>query len=68
VLPILGNIMEIGIGLVAGVVAFACALVTIAIAWIFYRPVLGIVLLAIAGAAVFLLWKKKQAAKPAVVA
>ena len=68
VLPILGNIMEIGIGLVAGVVAFACALVTIAIAWIFYRPVLGIILLAAAGAAIFLLWKKKQAAKPAVAA
>lgn len=68
VLPILGDIVGIGTGLVAGVVAFVCALVTIAIAWIFYRPVLGIVLLVLAGAALFLLWKKKQAAKPAVAA
>lgn len=68
VLPILGNIVEIGTGLVAGVIAFVCALVTIAIAWIFYRPVLGILLLAAAGAAIFLLWKKKQEKKSAVVA
>lgn len=68
VLPILGDIVEIGTGLVAGVIAFVCALVTIAIAWIFYRPVLGILLLAAAGAAIFLLWKKKQEKKSAVVA
>ena len=68
VLPILGNIVEIGTGLVAGVIAFVCALVTIAIAWIFYRPVLGILLLAAAGAAIFLLWKKQQEKKSAVVA
>ena len=68
VLPILGNIVEIGTGLVVGVIAFVCALVTIAIAWIFYRPVLGILLLAAAGAAIFLLWKKKQEKKSAVVA
>ncbi len=68
VLPILGDIVGIGTGLVAGVIAFVCALVTIAIAWIFYRPVLGILLLAAAGAAIFLLWKKKQEKKPAVAA
>ena len=68
VLPILGNIVEIGTGLVAGVVALACALVTIAIAWIFYRPFLAIFLLVLAGAVVFLLWKKRQAAKGAVSA
>ncbi len=65
VLPILGDIVEIGTGIVAGIVAFVCALVTIAIAWIFYRPVLGIILLAIAGAGLFLLWKKKQEKKAA---
>ena len=65
VLPILGDIVGIGIGLVAGVVAFACSLVTIAVAWIFYRPVLAILLLVLAGGAVFLLWKKRHAAPPA---
>jgi hypothetical protein len=53
---------------VAGVIALVCSLVTIAIAWIFYRPVLAIVLLLAAGAAIFLLWKKRQAKKSAVVA
>ena len=64
VLPILGDIVGWGTGLVAGVVSFACSLVTIAVAWIFYRPVLGVLLLAAAGAAVFLVWKKKQSTKP----
>ena len=68
VLPILGDIVEIGTGLVAGVVAFVCALVTIAVAWIFYRPVLAVVLLLLAAGAIFLLWKKRQAKKPAIVA
>ena len=64
VLPILGDIVEMGAGLVAGLVALACALVTIAIAWIFYRPLIGIVLLAIAA---FFIWKlyQKRAAKKA---
>ena len=65
VLPILGDIVEIGAGLVAGVVAFACSLVTIAVAWIFYRPVLAVILLAAAGGLVFLLLKKKMAKKAA---
>ncbi len=60
VLPFLGNIVEFGVGLVAGLIALVCSLVTIAIAWIFYRPVLGILLLAIAGAICFLVWKKRK--------
>ena len=66
VLPILGDIVEMGMGLVAGLIALICSLVTIAIAWLFYRPVLGIILLAAAG---FLVWKliqKRKAAKSAV--
>lgn len=63
VLPILGDIVGMGTGLVAGVIALICALVTIAIAWIFYRPVLAIVLLVAAGALVFFIIKKKAEAK-----
>ena len=63
VLPILGNIVEMGNGLVAGIVALVCSLVTIAIAWIFYRPVLAIFLLVLAAGGIFLLWKKRQAKK-----
>ena len=65
VLPILGTVIGWGAGLVAGVVAFVCALVTIAVAWIFYRPVLAVLLLVAAGALVFLVWKKKQSKKVA---
>ena len=65
VLPILGNIVEMGNGLVAGIIALVCSLVTIAIAWIFYRPVLAIFLLVLAAGGIFLLWKKRQAKKAA---
>ncbi len=61
VVPFLGTIIEWGAGLIAGVVAFVCSLVTIAVAWIFYRPVIGIILLVAAGATVFLIWRKKRA-------
>ena len=61
VLPILGTIVEMGTGLVAGLVALVCSLVTIAVAWIFYRPVLGVLLLVVAGAICFLIWKKRRA-------
>ena len=61
VLPILGDIVELGTGIVSGVIAFVCALVTIAVAWIFYRPVLGILLLVAAGALIFWLVKKRRA-------
>ena len=60
VLPILGDIVEIGAGIVAGLVALVCALVTIAIAWLFYRPIIGCILLAVAG---FFLWKLYQKRK-----
>ena len=65
VLPILGTVIGWGTGLVAGVVALVCALVTIAVAWIFYRPVLAVLLLVAAGALLFLVWKKKQSKKVA---
>ena len=68
VLPILGNIVEMGNGLVAGIVALVCSLVTIAIAWIFYRPVLAIFLLVLAAGGIYLLWKKRQAKKAAAPA
>ena len=61
VLPILGDIVGIGTGIVAGLIAFVCAVITIAIAWITYRPVLGITLLVLAVAGIVLLIKKRRA-------
>ena len=63
VLPFLANIADLGINLVAGVLAFAWSLVVIAIAWLFYRPVLGIILLIIAGGLIWFLGKKSKEKK-----
>ena len=60
VLPFLGNIANLGVNLVAGVLAFAWSLIVIAIAWLWYRPVLGIILLAAAGALIWFLGKKSK--------
>ena len=68
VLPILGDIVGIGTGFVAGILAGICGLTTIAIAWIVYRPVLGVALLALVGGLVFLLMKKRAAKKAAAPA
>ena len=56
VLPFLGNFLSMGVGLFAVLVALPLTLVTIAIAWIFYRPILGVGLLVAAGLFVGLLF------------
>lgn len=69
VLPFLGQIVETGLGLVCGIIGLVWSLIVIAIAWIRYRPVLGIILLVIAAALIFLLVrrsKKRKAAKASV--
>ena len=48
VLPFLGDMLRMGVGLFAGLVAGALSLVTIAVAWLAYRPLLGIGLLVLA--------------------
>ena len=68
VLPILGDLVEMGMGFVAGVIALVCSLITIAVAWIFFRPVLGIILLVIAGTLLGLLIKKLVSSKTAKAA
>lgn len=62
VLPLLGSIAGLGIGLVTGVVAFFFTAVTIALAWLWYRPLLGITLLVVAGASIFLLRRDRTPA------
>lgn len=65
VLPFIGNIIEMGTGIIAFFVSAIVALLVIAIAWIFYRPVLGIILLVAAGGLVYLLIKRKKKSAPA---
>ena len=60
VLPFLANIADVGVNLVCGVLAFVIGLVVIAIAWVVYRPVLGIILLVAAGALIWFLAKKSK--------
>ena len=53
IVPFIANIIGWGIGVVCTVVGVAWSLIIIAIAWLFYRPLLGISLLVLAG---FLIW------------
>ena len=53
VVPFVANIIGWGVGVVCTVIGIAWSLIIIAIAWLFYRPIIGIALLAIAG---FLVW------------
>ena len=53
VVPFVANIIGWGIGVVCTVVGLVWSLIIIALAWLFYRPLIGISLLALAG---FLVW------------
>jgi hypothetical protein len=56
VVPFIGSLLGVGVGLFALIVGFALSSITIAIAWFFVRPLLGIALLALAvGGVVWLL-------------
>lgn len=48
VIPFIGRIIGMGTGLVAGILTIILASIVIAIAWIFYRPIIGIGLLTVA--------------------
>ena len=53
VVPFIANIFGWGVGVVCTVIGVVWSLIVIALAWLFYRPLLGIGLLALAG---FLVW------------
>lgn len=74
VVPFIGNLIGMGTAVVAGLIAVPCALITIAIAWIVFRPLLGIILIVVAVGLLFLLKKMRdkrvptlQEASPATV-
>ena len=60
VLPFLGNIFGFAGKIIAGLLAIVWSFVIIAIAWLFYRPLLSITLLVIAGAIIFFIIKRKK--------
>ncbi len=62
-IPFLKNIVGFATGLVAFVLAASISLIVIAIAWLFYRPILAVALLAIAGGLFYFLRKRGQEKK-----
>jgi hypothetical protein len=68
-LPFLGSIIGAGTGMIAFLIAAVLSLITIAVAWIVFRPLLGIVLLAVAiGLIVLIKGKLVKAKQPQQVA
>lgn len=65
VLPIAGSIVGVGTGIVAFLLAAPLSLITVAVAWIFYRPLIGVPLLIVAGIGIAFLIKKMVAQKKA---
>ena len=53
VVPFISNIIGFGVGIVCTILGIVWSLLVIAVAWLFYRPLLGIALLVIAG---LLIW------------
>lgn len=55
VIPLLGDLLGMGLGIATGIAAASLSILVISIGWIIYRPVLGIALLAAAIAAMVML-------------
>jgi hypothetical protein len=49
IVPLIGSLLGAGTSLVAGIISLVLSLVTMAIAWIVFRPMIGIALLILAG-------------------
>ncbi|HEX3129521.1 MAG TPA: TMEM43 family protein [Thermoanaerobaculia bacterium] len=63
VVPLFGSLLGVGVSLFSFLVSATLSFVTIAISWITVRPLLGITLLVLAGAAAFWLIKKSRQKK-----
>jgi Transmembrane protein 43 len=55
VVPLIGGVLGAGAGLVALVFAIVAGSIVIAIAWLWYRPIVSLIVLAIGGAVAFIL-------------
>ncbi len=68
VIPILGSIIGGGSMIIAGLITLILAPLTVAIAWIFYRPLVAIPLLLVSAAAAFYLFHlRKSKPRPEVM-
>ena len=66
VLPIAGRVVGAGVGFVSILIAIVLSLMTIALAWLWYRPLLGLALVGIAVTAFYFLFKRVKKAEPAM--
>ncbi len=64
IVPFFGSIVGVGTGIVSALVAAIFSLLTIGIAWIVYRPLLGIIFLGIAAAITALVIMKVKKTEP----
>ncbi len=65
VVPFIGNVVGAGTGIISSLIALPLSLVVIAIAWLFYRPLIAIILLAVVIGSIVLLVTKLKGAKKA---
>jgi len=63
VLPILGNIVGAGTGIISFLIALVLSVLTIGLAWFFYRPLYGLLLVVLAVILIFLISKKLKKAQ-----
>jgi UDP-N-acetylmuramyl pentapeptide phosphotransferase/UDP-N-acetylglucosamine-1-phosphate transferase len=68
VLPFLGSVVSVGTGIISFLASLLLTCITISIAWIVYRPVVGICLLVVGGGLAYLIRNRLQATKPAQTA
>jgi hypothetical protein len=60
VVPMAGNLVGMGTGFVAFILAATFSLITVAVAWIVFRPVIGITLLVLAAGFIYLLAQRAK--------
>lgn len=51
--PFLGSILGMGVSIFAGIISLALSFITISIAWVVYRPIIGIGLIVL-GVGIFM--------------
>ena len=63
IVPLFGSMLAAGVGFACFLLSLCLSLVTIAIGWIAYRPLVGIGLLALAAGAIYLMIRHAQSGK-----
>lgn len=66
-IPLLGTMVRMGLSAVSFVLAFALTLVTVAISWFTFRPMIAIPLLTLALAGIVIIWLMGKKKEPVVI-